>query len=75
MKLRMHLDENAYFNMAKDTSAYVLWEKLQEIYEKKSSLSKVILIEQLFNMKMKETEPMTSHVNTFSRVLTELSSQ
>ena len=68
----MHLAENVYFSMA-----FALWEKVQAVYEKKSSSSKLIFIQQLFNMKMKETEPnlATSHINTFNRVLAELSSQ
>ena len=61
--------------MEKQTTVVALWEKLQMIYEKKSSSSKIILIRQLFNMKMRETKPITSHVNTFSRVLIKLSSQ
>ena len=73
--IRMHLVENAYYNMAKEKTTFTLWEKLQAVYEKQSSSSKLILIHQLFNMKMKETDPTTSHINTFSRVLSELSSQ
>ena len=73
--IRMHLAENVYFSMAKETTTFSLWEKLQAMYEKKSSSSKLILIKQLFNMKMRETDPATSHINTFSRVLFELSSQ
>ena len=73
--IRMHLAENVYFSMAKETRAHSLWEKLQAVYEKKSSSSKLILIKQLFNMKMKEIDPATSHINTFNRVLSELSSQ
>ena len=72
---RMHLVENVYFSMAKETTSFFLWEKLQVISEKKSCSSKLILIRQLFNMKMRETDPTTSHINTFSRVLSELSSQ
>ena len=70
----MHMAENVYFNMAKETIAFTLWEKLQAVYEKQSS-SKLILIRQLFNMKMRETDPTTFHINTFSRVLSELSLQ
>ena len=73
--IQMHLAENAYFTMAKELTIFALWEKLQMIYEKKSSSSRVILIRQLLNMKMKSTEPTTSHSNTFSRVRTKLSSQ
>ena len=71
----MHLAENVYFSMTRETTTFSLWEKLHAVYEKKSSSSKLILIKQLFNMKMKEIDPVTSHINTFSRVLSELSSQ
>ena len=30
----MHLTENVYFSMAKETTTFALWEKLQVIYEK-----------------------------------------
>ena len=53
---------------------FILWEKLQAVYEKKSFSPKLILIRHLFNMKMRETNPATSHINTFSWVLFELSS-
>ena len=42
--IRMHLDENVYFSMAKETTTFKLWEKLQAVYEKQSSPSKLILI-------------------------------
>ena len=61
--------------MAKEMTTFTLWEKLQMIYEKISNLSKLILIWQLLNMKMRETEPETFHINTFNWVLTELSAQ
>ena len=70
----MHLAENVYFSIAKEKTAFELWEKLQSLYEKKSSSSKLILIRQLFNMRMKETEEVTTHVTTFNRVLMELAS-
>ena len=62
----MHVVENLYFNMVNETTTYTLCEKLQVVCEKMSSSSRFILIQQSFNMKMKET---------FSRVPTELSSQ
>ena len=48
--------ENVYFNMAKETMASALWENIQSVYEKQSSSSKLMLIRQLFNMKMRERE-------------------
>ena len=32
--IRMHLAENVYFSMAKETTTFTLWKKLQAIYEK-----------------------------------------
>ena len=47
------------------------------IYEKKLSLSNLILFRQLFNnvMPIKETEQATTHVITFNRMLIEVPSQ
>mgnify|MGYP002776076802 CR=1 FL=1 len=74
--IRIHMAKNVYFSMVlKETITFSLWEKLQAISEKKPSSSKLILIRELFNMKMRETDPVTSHINTFSRVLSELFSQ
>ena len=73
--IRMHLAENVYFSMAKETMTFALWEKLHAVYKKQSSSSKLILIRQLFNMKMKESDPTTADINTFSRMLAEISSQ
>ena len=35
--IRMHLAENISFSMAKETTTFKLWEKLQAVYEKQSS--------------------------------------
>ena len=72
--IRMHLAENFYFSMAKEMTSLKLWERLQAVYEKHTSSSKLILIRKLFDMNTRETDPVTSHINTFSQVLCELSS-
>ena len=42
--IQMHLVENVYFSMAKETRTFSLWEKSLAVYEKKSSSSKLRLI-------------------------------
>ena len=42
--IQMHLAENVYFSMAKETMTFALWEKLQAVNENQSSSSKLILI-------------------------------
>ena len=71
----VHTLDHIWAWFSTETIAFALWEKLQLVYEKKLNSSKLILIRQLFNMKMRKIEPTTSHINTFSRVLTELSPQ
>ena len=46
--IRMHLAKKFYFSIAKEKTVFELCEKLQSLYEKKSSSSKLILIRQLF---------------------------
>ena len=57
-----------------DNNVHILGEAPRHL-QKAIVLVKLILIRQLFNMKMKETDLTTSHINTFSRVLSKLSSQ
>ena len=64
-----------YFNMMKELTTFALWEKLQISYEKKWRSSKLILLWQLFKMKMRETKLATFVINIFSQVLTEISIQ
>ena len=54
--IHTHLAENVYFSVVKKKTLFELWEKLKALYEKKSSSLKLIMIQQLLNMRMKETE-------------------
>ena len=71
--IRIHLAENVYWQRRHQHSLCG-WNYMP-FTRKASSSSKLILIWQLFNMKMRKTDPVTSHINTFNRVLSELSSQ
>ena len=42
--IRMHLAVKVYISIAKEKTTFELWEKLQSLYEKMSSSSKLILI-------------------------------
>ena len=72
--IQMHVAENDFLSMAKETKTYALWEKFQDVYEKNLSSLRLILV-WLFNIKMKELQPTNSHINTFNRMLAKLSSQ
>ena len=42
LTIRMHLAKKAYFSMAKEMTTFSLWEKLQAVYKKKSSLKLIL---------------------------------
>ena len=73
--IRMHLAENVYFRMPKETMVFTPWEELQAVYEKYSSSSKLRLIRKPLNMMIGEIDPKTSQIKAFSWVLSKLSSQ
>jgi hypothetical protein len=45
------------------------------MYEKQSGSTKLLLMKRLFNMKLKESNSAASHINNFSQIITELTSQ
>ena len=71
----MHLAENFYFSMAKENDNLLVMGEVASSVRKEIFLVKLILIRQLLNMKMRESDHTTSHINTFSRVMSELSYQ
>ena len=49
----LNLTKNVYFSMSKEKPTFTLWKKLHVVYEKKSTSSKLILIRQLLNIKIR----------------------
>ena len=54
--IRMHLSESVYFTVQSWTTAFELWKKLSETYEKKVASTKMYLIRHLYNLWMKESD-------------------
>eukprot|EP00253_Pinus_taeda_P028964 PITA_28964 len=51
-----------------------LWDKLGTLYQSKSLLNKLFLRKTLYNLKMKDGDLVTEHVNTFNIVVSQLAS-
>ncbi|MCO5563558.1 hypothetical protein L7F22_017203 [Adiantum nelumboides] len=62
------LGGNAYFNVAKETIAYGVWQNLCELYEKKSNASQVYWLKKLVELKMKKGTPISNHLNEFHTI-------
>ena len=54
--IRMHLLESVYFTVQSCETAFKLWKKLSETYEKKFASTKMYLIRRLYNLRMKESD-------------------
>ncbi|MCO5577438.1 hypothetical protein L7F22_031270 [Adiantum nelumboides] len=63
--IRLHLVELVYFSVLECESTYALWQKLCNIYEKDTASNKVFMIQKLFNLRMKESASVASHINDF----------
>ena len=51
-----------------------MWEKLGTLYQSKSLVNKLFLRKKLYNLRMKDEDSMTMHLNAFNTVVSQLSS-
>ena len=73
--IRLHLAESVYFTIVGEPTAKAVWDKLCANYESKSASNKVYLMKKLFDLRMKEGTNVTSHLNEFNIIFTQLISQ
>jgi hypothetical protein len=73
--IRMHLSESVYYTVQSCTTAKELWKTLLDTYEKKVTATKIYLIRRLYNLRMKESDSITAHLNEYEGVISQLSAQ
>jgi hypothetical protein len=61
----MHLSESVYYTVQSCTTAKELWKTLSDTYEKKVATTKIYLIWRLYNLRMKESDSITAHLNEY----------
>ncbi|MCO5614145.1 hypothetical protein L7F22_068426 [Adiantum nelumboides] len=70
------LHKSVYFNVTSYTKgAYGVWQALNNLYEKKSAASQVFWLKKLIDLHKKETNPMSTHLNEFKTILSQLQAQ
>eukprot|EP00253_Pinus_taeda_P017580 PITA_17580 len=57
-----------------EATTKVLWDKLGTLYQSKSLVNKLFLRKKLYNMRMKDGDSVTEHLNAFNTVVSQLSS-
>jgi hypothetical protein len=71
----MHLSESLYYTVQACTAANELWKMLSDTYEKKVAATKIYLIWCLYNLRMKESDSITAHLNDYEVIISQLSAQ
>ena len=66
--------DSVLLNVSGEDMAKTLWEKLGTLYQSKSLVNKLFLRKKLYNLRMKDGDSVTEHLNAFNTVVSQLSS-
>ena len=66
--IRQWLEISVIHHISQETDAYILWEKLEGLYARKTAQNKAFTIRKLVNLKYKEGRPVVEHLNDFHLV-------
>ncbi|MHC6132813.1 hypothetical protein L8N14_020250, partial [Serratia marcescens] len=72
--IRTWLDDVVYNHVENEETSKGVWEKLHELYDRKTSANKAHLIKKLVNLKYQDGKPITNHINEFQGVVNKLAS-
>ena len=73
--LHDNVSESVYFTVQSCETAFELWKKLSETYEKKVASTKMYLIRRLFNLPMKESDSVQAQLNEYDSLSSQITSQ
>jgi hypothetical protein len=73
--IRMNLSESVHYTVQACTTAKESWKTLSDTYEKKVAATKIYLIRRLYNLRMKESDSITAHLNDYEGIISQLSAQ
>ncbi|MCO5599165.1 hypothetical protein L7F22_053265 [Adiantum nelumboides] len=71
----LHLGESIFFTIIDKTIAFELWNSLCSAWDGKSASNKVFLIKNLMRLSMKEGSSVSSHLNEFNALYSQLTSK
>ena len=71
--IRQWVDISLYNHVAKETNPHTLWNNLENMYETKKEQAKLFLMRKLMNLKLKEGQSISEHLNDFEGMTAQLS--
>ena len=73
--IRLHLADSVYFTVLDSQNSEELWKKLCNTYEKETAANKVYLMRKIYDLRMKDTDSIASHLNQFDALWSQLQAQ
>ena len=70
----MCISDLVLLNLSGEATTKNLWEKLGTLYQSKSLVNKLFLWKKLYNLRMKDGDSVTEHLDAFNNVVSQLSS-
>ncbi|KAJ9545871.1 hypothetical protein OSB04_025578 [Centaurea solstitialis] len=71
--IRQWVDDNVLNHISGETHARTLWNKLEQLYARKTGNNKLFLIKKLIQLKYHDGTPITDRLNTFQGIINQLS--
>jgi len=66
--------DSILFNVLGEATTKALWDKLGTLYQSKSLVNKLFLQKKLYNLRMKDGDLVTEHLNAFNTMVSQLAS-
>ena len=63
--IRLYINHNIVHHIANDTNMYEMWQKLESMYERRTSMNKTSVIKRLAKVEYRDGTSVTEHLNVF----------
>ena len=70
----MCVSDSVLLNVSKEATSKALWEKLGTFYQYKTPVNKLFFLRMLYNLRMKDGDSVTQHLNTLNTAISQLTS-
>jgi len=70
--IRLCVLDLVLLNISGEVTAKALWDTLGNLYQSNSLVNKLFLRKKLYNLRMKDGDSVTEHLNTFNTVVSQL---
>jgi len=72
--IQLCVSNSVLLNVSGEATAKALWDKLGTLYQSKSLMNKLFLWKKMYNLRMKDGDSVTEHLNTFNTMVSQLAS-